>query len=44
MCRPHVDPLLRFGVHPPARNPTAGEDERVMLVFVVVQDGVQKVQ
>jgi len=35
MCRPHVNPLLRFGVHPPARNPTAGEDERVMLVFVV---------
>jgi len=41
MCRAHFDPFLRFGIHPTARNPTAGEDERV--VPVVVDDGKLKI-
>ena len=41
MRRAHVDPPLRVGMRPAARNPTAGEDERVMPVFVV--DGEFKI-
>ena len=35
------DPLLRFCMHPTARNPAAWEDERVVLVAVV--DGELKI-
>ncbi len=31
MCRAHFDPFLRFGVHPPALNLTAGEDKNLVL-------------
>ncbi len=41
MGRAHVDPLSQFGIYPAARNPTAGEDERVRLVFV--HDGELKI-
>ncbi len=41
MRRAQVDPLLRFGMYPAARNPAAGEDERV--VFVAVMDGELKI-
>ena len=37
----HVDPLLQFGVHPAAWNPTAGKREYVWLVFV--HDGELKI-
>jgi len=41
MGRAHVDLLLRFGILPSARNPPAGEDERVGLVFL--DDGELKI-
>jgi len=41
MGRAHVDLLLRFGILPSARNPPAGEDERVGLAFV--DDGELKI-
>ncbi len=31
MCRAHFDPFLRFGVHPPVLNLTAGEDKNLVL-------------
>jgi hypothetical protein len=41
MGRADVDLLLRFGILPSARNPLAGEDERVGLVFL--DDGELKI-
>ena len=41
MGRAHVDLLLRFGILPFARNPPAGEEERVGLAFV--DDGELKI-
>jgi hypothetical protein len=35
MRRADREPLLRFGIYPAARNPAAGEDERVVLVAVM---------
>lgn len=41
MGRPHVDPLLGFGIDPPGENPAARKHERVRAL--AVEDGELKV-